>query len=350
MDAPEVPARFLAPADAAVEAQASARDGLRDRHGRRFPYLRLSLTEACNFRCSYCLPDGYRAEGRSRFLEADEVVRLVRGFAALGMHKIRLTGGEPSLRKDLPDIIAAVAAVPGIRKIALTTNGTRLPQQVRRWREAGLTALNVSLDSLDPARFRAITGRDRFDEVIEGVQQALGLGFESVKLNTVLLRGRNDDELPAWMDYLRERDVSLRFIELMRTGDNLAYFERHHLRADAMEQQLRDAGWSLLPRASDAGPAREYAHPAHRGRIGIIAPYSKDFCAGCNRLRVTARGDLRLCLFGDFGIPLRPLLQADGDHDALVARIATQLGLKAAGHGLHQGDTGLTPHLASIGG
>lgn len=321
-----------------------------DGFGRTFPYLRLSLTEACNFRCSYCLPDGYRADGRPTFLTLEEVRRLVRGFAAVGMRKIRLTGGEPSLRKDLPSIIAAVSATPGVQKIALTTNGCLLPRHVRLWREAGLTALNVSLDSLQPARFAAITGHDRFDEVMEGVEIAQGLGFAAVKLNAVLLRGLNDDELPAWMDFLRDRDVAIRFIELMRTGDNQAYFERHHYRAEALEQQLIDTGWMLRPRAPDAGPAREYAHPDYRGRIGIIAPYSKDFCAGCNRLRVTARGDLRLCLFGDFGIPLRPLLQSDDDHEALAARIASQLGLKAAGHGLHQGNTGITPHLASIGG
>ena len=321
-----------------------------DGFGRTFPYLRLSLTEACNYRCSYCLPNGYQADGRPSFLTLEEVQRLVRGFAAVGMRKIRLTGGEPSLRKDLPSIIAAVSATPGVQKIALTTNGCLLPRHVRLWREAGLTALNVSLDSLQSARFAAITGHDRFDEVMEGVEIAQGLGFDAVKLNAVLLRGLNDDELPAWMAFLRSRDIAIRFIELMRTGDNQAYFERHHYRAEALEQQLVDAGWSLQPRAPDAGPAREYAHPDYRGRIGIIAPYSKDFCAGCNRLRVTARGDLRLCLFGDFGIPLRPLLQSDDDHDALVGRVATQLGLKAAGHGLHEGNTGITPHLASIGG
>ena len=321
-----------------------------DGFGRTFPYLRLSLTEACNYRCSYCLPDGYQADGRPTFLTLDEIRRLVRGFAAVGMRKIRLTGGEPSLRKDLPSIIAAVSATPGVRKIALTTNGCRLPQLVRTWREAGLTALNVSLDSLDAARFAAITGHDRFAEVTEGIEIAQTLGFDAVKLNAVLLRGLNDDELPAWLNYLRTRDVAVRFIELMRTGANREYFERHHYRAEALEEQLIASGWTQQTRAADAGPAREYAHPGYRGRIGIIAPYSKDFCAGCNRLRVTARGDLRLCLFGDFGIPLRPLLQSDADHEALTARIATQLGLKAAGHGLHQGNTGITPHLASIGG
>ena len=323
---------------------------LADGFGRRFPYLRLSLTEACNFSCSYCLPDGYQADGRPRFLEVDEIGRLVRAFATLGMHKIRLTGGEPSLRRDLDQIIERVAGTPGIRKVAITTNGTLLPRRLPGWHRAGLTALNVSMDSLRRERFHAITGHDRLPEILEGLELAQAIGLPSVKLNAVLLRGLNDDELPAWMDFLRERPLSVRFIELMRTGDNADYFQRHHLSASTVVEQLLAAGWRLRPRAADAGPAREYTHPAHRGSIGVIAPYSQDFCQGCNRLRVTARGDLRLCLFGEFGVPLRPLLQHDDDRDALLARITTQLGLKAAGHGLHQGRTGLTPNLASIGG
>ncbi|WP_315387714.1 GTP 3',8-cyclase MoaA [uncultured Stenotrophomonas sp.] len=332
------------------ERAAPGETPLTDGFGRRFPYLRLSLTEACNFSCSYCLPDGYAAEGRPRFLEVDEIGRLVSAFATLGMHKIRLTGGEPSLRKDLDVIIQRVADVPGIRKVAITTNGTLLPRRLPGWHRAGLTALNVSMDSLCRERFHAITGHDRLPEILEGLALAQALGMESVKLNAVLLRGLNDDELPAWMAFLRERPISVRFIELMRTGDNADYFERHHLRASVVVEQLQAAGWRLRPRAPDAGPAREYTHPDHRGCIGVIAPYSKDFCQGCNRLRVTARGDLRLCLFGEFGVPLRALLQHDDDRDALLARITTQLGLKAAGHGLHQGQTGLVPNLASIGG
>ncbi|WP_314104847.1 GTP 3',8-cyclase MoaA [uncultured Stenotrophomonas sp.] len=323
---------------------------LADGFGRRFPYLRLSLTEACNFSCSYCLPDGYQADGRPRFLDVDEIGRLVRAFATLGMHKIRLTGGEPSLRRDLDQVIERVAGTPGIRKVAITTNGTLLPRRLPGWHRAGLTALNVSMDSLRRERFHAITGHDRLPEILEGLERAQAIGLPSVKLNAVLLRGLNDDELPAWMEFLRERPLSVRFIELMRTGDNADYFQRHHLSASTVVEQLLAAGWRLRPRAADAGPAREYTHPAHRGSIGVIAPYSQDFCQGCNRLRVTARGDLRLCLFGEFGVPLRPLLQHDDDRDALLARITTQLGLKAAGHGLHQGRTGLTPNLASIGG
>jgi len=322
-----------------------------DRYGRRFPYLRLSVIEACNFRCSYCLPDGYQARpDLPRHLGVEEIRRLLAGFARLGMRKVRLTGGEPSLRRDLVDIIRCAARVPGVEKIALTTNGALLPQRIDAWREAGLTHLNVSVDALNRARFAEITGHDRLPHILDGVERALELGLAADKLNAVLLRGLNDDQLPAFLDYLRERPVSLRFIELMQTGDNLEYFKRHHYRAQALEDSLQSQGWSPLPRAADAGPAREYSHPDYRGRIGIIAPYSRDFCAGCNRLRVTASGDLRLCLFGNVGIPLRPLLQADEQADELQAALISQLGLKALGHGLHEGQTGLTPHLASIGG
>jgi cyclic pyranopterin phosphate synthase len=324
---------------------------LADRFGRQFPYLRLSVIEACNFSCSYCLPAGYRARpGTPPPLRHDEIARLLRAFARLGMRKVRLTGGEPSLRKDLADIIAVAAATPGIDKVALTTNGCLLRKRIGAWRAAGLTHLNVSVDALERERFARITGQDRLDDLLAGIDTALGLGLHAVKLNAVLLRGLNDDQLPAWLDYLRDRPLGLRFIELMRTGDNAAYFARHHYRAEALEEQLRAGGWRMLPRAADAGPARDYAHPDYAGRIGIIAPYSRDFCAGCNRLRVTARGDLRLCLFGNVGIPLRPLLQADAQAEELQAAVASQLGLKAAGHRLQQGDTGLTPHLASIGG
>lgn len=321
-----------------------------DNHGRTFPYLRLSLTEACNYSCTYCLPDGYRAEGRNRFLDGDEIARLLRAFGDLGMSKLRLTGGEPSLRKDLPDIIRIAAGLPCIRQVALTTNGCRLPHLVEGWREAGLTCLNVSLDSLDPERFRSITGHDRHQEVVAGIERAFELGFTAVKVNVVLLRGTNDDELPGWLEWIRGRDVSVRFIELMRTGDNGEYFKRHHVRAATLVRQLEADGWRRKPRAHDAGPALEYEHRNYRGRIGVIAPYAPDFCLTCNRLRVTARGDLRLCLFGHFGIPLRSLLQSDADREALVKRIVGQLGLKEEGHGLHQGLYGITPQLASIGG
>ncbi|GGA46347.1 GTP 3',8-cyclase MoaA [Dyella nitratireducens] len=324
---------------------------LADRYGRRFPYLRLSIIPACNFRCTYCLPHGYHAEANAAApLSLPEITRLLRGFTELGMHKLRITGGEPSVRKDLTDILRTAAAVPGITKLAMTTNGTLLSRHLHEWMDAGLNAINVSVDSLDRAAFARITGHDRLDDILHGVDMALAAGLPSVKLNAVLLRDVNDQQLPAWLDYLRDRRIGVRFIELMQTGDNLSFFHDHHVRAETLEAELLAHGWQVLPRAADAGPAREYRHPDYAGRIGIIAPYSKDFCTGCNRLRVTATGDLRLCLFGEFGIPLRPLLQSDDQVEDLVRAIGGQIGRKEQGHFLHEGRTGITPHLASTGG
>lgn len=324
---------------------------LNDRFGRSFPYLRLSIIEACNFRCSYCLPQGYRATSPPpSALSLEEIRRLLQAFATVGMRKIRLTGGEPSARKDLTDIIRTAANCAGIEKVALTSNGCLLHRRWQEWREAGLTNLNVSVDSLDARQFAAITGDSHHAVLLNTIDEVLSSSTCTLKLNAVLLRELNDDQLPAWLEYVRNRRIGVRFIELMQTGNNLDYFKRHHYRADEIVKKLVEQGWRALPRSMDAGPAIEYVHPDYQGHFGIIAPYAKDFCQGCNRLRVTAQGDLRLCLFGQVGIPLRPFLQKDEDQEILTAKIQQYLRFKESGHRLQEGDTGLVPHLASVGG
>lgn len=323
---------------------------LQDRYGRTFPYLRLSITDVCNFRCNYCLPQGYQGDAHASFLRADEIRRLVTAFAELGMWKIRLTGGEPTVRKDLVELMALIKAVPGIRQLAMTTNGYKLQRQVDSWRAAGLDTLNISVDSLDARLFASITGHDRLHDILAGIDHALTLDFKAIKLNAVLLRGLNDHQLDAFLDWLRQRPVSMRFIELMQTGDNADFFAQHHVPGEQLVQALLARGWQERPRTLDGGPAREFMHPEFHGRIGLIAPYSKDFCDTCNRLRVTAMGDLRLCLFGDAGASLRDLLQDDGQRLQLKTRIESQLQLKRISHYLHEGNTGATPHLASCGG
>ncbi|MET4898581.1 GTP 3',8-cyclase MoaA [Sphingomonadaceae bacterium jetA1] len=323
--------------------------GLADAFGRRFRYLRLSVTEVCNFRCTYCLPDGYRKLGPARFLTVEEVRRLVAAFARLGIGKVRLTGGEPTVRRDIEALIAGVAATPGIGKVALTTNGWNLRRHVAAWRAAGLTHLNVSVDDLDRARFAAITGGDRLPAVLAGIDAALDTGMPAVKLNSVLLADRAEPSFERFAAFVRDRPITARFIELMRTADNAAYFAANHVPGDRLRVWLDAQGWTPLPRLPDGGPATDYAHPDHRGRIGLIAPYASGFCDGCNRLRVTARGRLRLCLFGSGDIDLRRFL-ADGQEAALAARIRLALTGKAAGHRLHQGDTGDLRQLAQLGG
>lgn len=328
----------------------ASQGALQDGFGRSFPYLRLSITDACNFRCSYCLPNGYRCTDKPSFLNLDEIRRVVDAFTELGVHKIRLTGGEPTVRKDFSDIAHLVASHPSIRHVAFTTNGYRLREHAKEWREAGLASINVSVDSLDAERFRRITGHNRLTEVREGVEAALEAGFDKVKVNVVLLKGVNDDELASYLAWAKAAPIGIRFIELMQTGENLDYFRRYHLPADTIRTPLLEAGWQLKPRASEAGPAEEYTHQNYAGSIGIIAPYSKDFCKNCNRLRVTATGDLRLCLFGNIGISLRHLLLDDAQKPLLTTLIKKQLAYKTSSHFLADGDTGLTPHLASVGG
>lgn len=323
---------------------------LTDRFNRRFTYLRLSLTDRCNFRCDYCLPDGNTNSSLAPDINADEVRRLLSAFAELGTRKVRLTGGEPALRKDLPELIQLAKRIEGIEQVALTTNGYKLQRSLNDWVTAGLDQLNVSIDSLDPAIFARITGADRLHDILQGIDQALATPLKRVKLNAVLLRQHNAQSLPSFLNYLKDRPLTLRFIELMRTGQQPSYFRVQHLSAEPLRQTLLASGWQLMPSSNTAGPALEYSHPDYAGNIGLIMPYSPDFCQSCNRLRVSSRGELYTCLFADEHQTLRHLLQSDADRDALKQWLSEAVLGKAETHPLHHDDSGLTQHLAMIGG
>jgi len=323
-----------------------------DRFQRKFYYLRLSVTDVCNFKCTYCLPDGYHPSGQknSSFLSVPEIKRVVTAFANCGTSKIRITGGEPSLRKDFNEIIHTIAETDGVRKVATTTNGYRMEKHIGQWRDAGLTDVNVSVDSLDPRMFHQITGENKFLDVMRGIDRAFEVGFQQVKVNVVLLKNLNSQELPAFLNWIKDRPIQLRFIELMQTGEMDSLFTKHHQSGVGLRNSLIANGWVLKARAVNDGPAQVFIHPDYQGEIGLIMPYEKDFCQSCNRLRVSAKGKLHLCLFGEQGVELRDLMQSDGQEQALIHRISEQLQTKSSGHFLHDGDTGMTPHLASIGG
>ncbi|USD66114.1 GTP 3',8-cyclase MoaA [Vibrio sp. SCSIO 43136] len=323
-----------------------------DRFQRKFHYLRLSVTDVCNFKCTYCLPDGYRPNGRknSSFLSLEEIKRVVDTFALCGTSKVRITGGEPSLRKDFTQIIETIANTDGIDKVVTTTNGYRMAKNVAEWRRAGLNGINVSVDSLDPHMFHQITGENKFSEVMEGIDKAFEAGFEQVKVNAVLLKDLNSTQLPAFLNWIKHRPIQLRFIELMETGEMDSLFRKHHQSGVGIQNILIANGWLLKEKAINDGPAVVYYHPDYQGEIGLIMPYAKHFCETCNRLRVSAMGKLHLCLFGEHGVELRDLLQQDDQQQALVARINQHLQTKEVSHYLHDGNSGMTPHLASIGG
>lgn len=323
---------------------------LSDNFGRKFYYLRLSITDVCNFKCEYCLPDGYQHKSKACFLSVDEIRRTVEAFAKVGTQKVRITGGEPGLRKDLPQIIRAIKNVDGIKKIAMTTNGYNLAKHAQTWKDAGLNQISISVDSLTPHLFNKITGVNRFDDVMRGIDKALEVGFDKIKLNSVLIKEFNDNELQQFLTFIKDRKIEMRFIELMECGETSQFFNQHHLSGDGIKTFLQAQGWVQQLRAKDDGPAQVYSHPNYQGSLGLIQPYAKDFCDTCNRLRVSALGKMHLCLFGEAGVEIRDLLQEDTQQDALIARLHQAVQTKEVSHYLQQGNTGATPHLASIGG
>ncbi|WP_019602622.1 GTP 3',8-cyclase MoaA [Teredinibacter turnerae] len=321
---------------------------LTDQYQRRFTYLRLSVTDACNFRCNYCLPDGYSCDSDEPNLSIPEIAAVANAFALNGTKKIRITGGEPTLRKDLAEIIHVCKTTPGIESVALTSNGYRITRLLPSLVDAGLDQLNLSADSLHPAQFQLITGHDKLQEVLAGLDLALELGLSKVKLNVVLLQEYNKAEIDNFFAFVKHKNISLRFIELMRTGDNGAFFNAQHFSGQEIETRLLEQGWRKTDTGPHAGPAKEYSHPEYAGRIGLIMPYSKDFCSSCNRLRVSSLGNLHLCLFADENQSLRPLLSMPSEQVARHIRLCV-LGKKAT-HELHNNLSGSTRHLAMLGG
>ncbi len=322
---------------------------LSDAFGRSFHYLRLSVSDACNFRCLYCLPHGYKKSEADAELSAPEITRLLRAFGQLGFWKIRLTGGEPTVRRDIVELTRIASETPGVKRVALSTNGYRLVELADDLKAAGLAAVNVSVDSLDRARFSELTGQDSLTSVLSGIDRALELGLET-KINAVLMKDLNEREFAEFVELARERPVGVRFIELMPVADNMEFFAKHHLKAEALVAWLGDHGWTERARRDGDGPARAFEKPGYRGAVGVIAPYAKDFCASCNRLRVTSRGALRLCLFSEGNHSLRDLLQDDAQAPALQERVKTLLGLKEVSHYLPDGKLGDTKHFAMMGG
>ena len=327
---------------------------LTDTFGRSFPYIRLSITDVCNFKCGYCLPNGYQKDNSDnrKFLDVNEIKRLAKGLSELGVCKIRLTGGEPTVRSDFFDIVKILKNETGIKKVVITTNGYRLNKISNQISNSGLDGINISIDSLNRETFKVITGHDRLPEIIEGIRNLQNLNFKNIKINAVLLKGINDSEknFDEWSKFIKINKIDLRYIELMQTGDGLDYFKRYHIPAKIFKNYLNKKNWIHQTLGRDAGPSLNYIHPDYKGKFGIIAPYSKDFCKSCNRLRITSRGDLRLCLFGTTGISVRHLIQRDDQLEELKDLILKQLNFKKESHYLELGKTGLTNNLSTTGG
>ncbi len=327
---------------------------LKDNFGRKFPYIRLSISDVCNFKCGYCLPNGYQKnKGDNRkFLSLDEIERLAKGLSELGVSKIRLTGGEPTIRKDFFEILKILKKKSGIKKTVVTTNGYKLDQIAEKLVESEIDGINISIDSLNKEAFKKITGHDRLLEILKGIEKLQKLNFKNIKINAVLLNGINANEksFNEWANFIKSNEITLRYIELMQTGDSIDYFKKYHISSKVFTNYLNENNWIFQTHGKDSGPSRNYINPNYKGKFGLIAPYSKDFCKSCNRLRITARGDLRLCLFGNTGINIRHLIQRDDQLEELKDLILKQLKFKKESHYLELGETGLTDNLSQTGG
>ena len=327
---------------------------LKDSFGRKFPYIRLSISDVCNFKCGYCLPDGYKIDKSDNrtFINIEEIRRLAKALSELGVSKIRLTGGEPTVRKDFFEIVKILKKNSGIKKTVITTNGYRLDKIANDIKNSGLDGINISIDSLNADTFKKITGHDRLEEILKGIKKLKNLDFKNIKINAVLLKGVNDSDkdFNDWAEFIKNNEIDFRYIELMQTGDNLDYFNNYHVPAKKFTDYLNNNNWVIQTFGKDSGPSKNYLNPKFKGKFGVIAPYSKDFCKSCNRLRITAKGDLRLCLFGNTGINIRHLMQKDSQIDELKDLILKQLNFKKESHYLEIGETGLTKNLSTTGG
>ena len=323
---------------------------LSDRFGRSIDYLRLSVTDRCDLRCSYCLPKGFRGfEEPADWLTFDEIERLLAAFARLGTSHVRLTGGEPLLRRNLPQLAARLAALPGISDLSLSTNATRLAQHAVALRQAGVSRINVSLDSLDRACMEKITGRDSLPQILDGLMAGKAAGFEPIKINMVALQGVNEHEIDAMVAFCIRHGFILRLIEAMpmgATGRDAAYLDLGPVQARLQ------ARFGLLPQASEigGGPARYLATPDGSASIGFITPLSQHFCASCNRVRLAVDGTLYLCLGQEEKFEFRPLLRDNASDAELEAAIRCAIELKPQQHEFREQPGKIVRFMAQTGG
>lgn len=321
-----------------------------DPFNRRIDYLRVSVTDRCDLRCTYCLPEGFKDfEEPAHWLDHAEMARLIGLFVQLGVGKVRLTGGEPLLRRGLTDLVSRIAPLPGLRDLSLSSNGTQLARHAQALKTAGVTRLNISLDSLNPDCFARITGRDGLHQVIAGLAAAKAAGFAPIKLNMVVLAGQNLDQIEPMAEFALREGFVLRLIEPMplgHTGQRMPAIDLTRL------GETLAARFDLLPRIMPhgAGPARYWTDPAGSASIGVITPMSQHFCESCNRVRLTVDGTLLLCLGQEARIELGPLLRAGASDAELIAAIQAGIASKPERHEFNEAPQKIVRFMAQTGG
>ncbi|XP_019454459.1 PREDICTED: GTP 3',8-cyclase, mitochondrial [Lupinus angustifolius] len=311
----------------------SVSDMLVDSFGRLHTYLRISLTERCNLRCQYCMPeDGVELTPRPQLLTKAEILRVANLFVSGGVNKIRLTGGEPTVRKDIEDICLELSNLKGLRTLSMTTNGIALARKLPKLKECGLTSVNISLDTLIPAKFELLTRRRGHEKVMDSINAAIDLGFNPVKVNCVVMRGFNDDEICDFVELTREKPINIRFIEFMPFDGNVWNVKKLVPYTEMMDTVVKR--FTSLKRLQDhpTDTAKNFTIDGHQGRVSFITSMTEHFCAGCNRLRLLADGNFKVCLFGPSEVSLRDPLRNGADDRELREIIGAAVKKKKASH------------------
>jgi cyclic pyranopterin phosphate synthase len=306
--------------------------GLVDPYGRAHDYLRISVTDRCNLRCVYCMPEeGMEFEPQESILSYEEITSVVKVLARHGVRKLRLTGGEPLVRKELDLLVGMLSVIPGIEDIALTTNGIYLASKAERLKAAGLTRVNISLDSLKPDRFKRITRGGDVSRVLESIETSYLVGFDPIKINVVLMKGMNDDEIQDFLAMTIDRPIQVRFIEYMPIGHDDEGWRERYVPLSTVLDRCNEMGWEASPteQVYGNGPAKNYRIKDAKGSFGLIHPVSDHFCETCNRLRLTADGNIKPCLFWSDEFNVRKWI---GDDDKVEALFYKALGHKPENH------------------
>lgn len=305
---------------------------LTDRFGRVHDYLRISVTDRCNLRCLYCMPEeGVEFTDSSNLLTYDQIVEVAEAGASLGISKLRITGGEPLVRQGLDGLIKRLADIPGIRDIAMTTNGIYLAKHAEALKKAGLNRVNISLDTLDPARFKFIARRGDLKRVMEGIEAAAAVGFDPIKLNCVLLKGINEDEIAAFLKLAHDQPMHVRFIEYMPIGHADDNWKNHYLPLSRVLEIAGEQGYAISPKPNvkGNGPSDDWQIEGGRGSFGLIHPISDHFCKSCNRLRLTADGSIKPCLYWVDELNVKTAL---GSLEAMQALLLRAMDVKPENH------------------
>lgn len=323
-----------------------------DAYGRFMTYLRISLTDRCNFRCVYCMPaTGMKFQPRDEHLTDDELLRVVRMCTKLGFRKLRLTGGEPTIRPHLVELVREMKSFPGVDEISMTTNGLLLGRMANDLREAGLDRINVSIDTLDPEKFRLITRGGRLDLVLQGIEAAEASGMRPIKLNAVVVKDHSEHEVVDLAALTLKHDWEVRFLEIMPMEGVGIVYDEGLITSDQTKAELESHFGTLEPVETDpSDPARLWQIPGALGKIGFISPISQPFCAACNRVRLTADGKLRLCLLRGDEIDFRDHLRTGASDDEIEEILLAGIWRKPWGHGVAEGDRHTVRGMSQIGG